>query len=530
MKRREATTVEHAQTAIASRFSAFLPPEESADFLGWGKRFLPHYFTHEPSRMHQWMAKRLEKMDHQRGLKYALIGPRRGAKSTIISLTSVLRDALKGREPYTMIVSDTAGQAAQHIAAAKHELESNEEIRNAYPNAYGVGPVWQHSLIQLRNGCVIHGLGTGSRIRGRKQRQDRPSKIVLDDPENDRHVSSETMRRRVQDWFYRSLMPMGDENTNFIVLGTALGRQGLVLGLLNKAGWKSRRIDGKAVPFKSLESMPDRMDLWDRWENLYLDVSTPHYAKNAKAFFIANRDLMVAGAKILWPARDTLYQLMTLRAELGHQAFESEHQGNPIDPSTCEWPEEYFMDESFWFDNWPRNVVVRTMALDPSKGKNVKRGDYSAIAKVAITDAGVVYCDFDMEVRTVDKIVSDSVKNVRSFRPNFFGVESNQFQELLKEDIANELESQHVECDVFPIENYGNKNARIRRLSPLLSKRRIRFKRTSPGALVCLQQLKDFPNGDHDDGPDALEMAIRSGYEFINGQQDEETNGIKVIY
>jgi hypothetical protein len=30
-----------------------------------------------------------------------------------------------------------------------------------------------------------------------------------------------------------------------------------------------------------------------------------------------------------------------------------------------------------------------------------------------------------------------------------------------------------------------------------------------------VEQLRDFPNGDHDDGPDALEMALRLASELL---------------
>ena len=38
----------------------------------------------------------------------------------------------------------------------------------------------------------------------------------------------------------------------------------------------------------------------------------------------------------------TLYDLMKLRATIGVAAFASEKQSDPIDPSLCEWPSEYF--------------------------------------------------------------------------------------------------------------------------------------------------------------------------------------------
>jgi len=61
----------------------------------------------------------------------------------------------------------------------------------------------------------------------------------------------------------------------------------------------------------------------------------------------------------------------------------------------------------------------------------------------------------------------------------------------------------------WPLENRVAKQVRIRRLSPYLAARRLRFKPHSPGTHMLVEQLKMFPAGDHDDGPDALEMALR---------------------
>jgi hypothetical protein len=46
----------------------------------------------------------------------------------------------------------------------------------------------------------------------------------------------------------------------------------------------------------------------------------------------------------------------------------------------------------------------------------------------------------------------------------------------------------------------------------------LRFKTRSPGTALLVQQLQDFPWGDHDDGPDALEQALRLMIELWNGR------------
>ena len=46
----------------------------------------------------------------------------------------------------------------------------------------------------------------------------------------------------------------------------------------------------------------------------------------------------------------------------------------------------------------------------------------------------------------------------------------------------------------------------------------MRFKSDSPGTLLLVDQLREFPVGDHDDGPDATEMAIRLAAELLQRQ------------
>jgi predicted phage terminase large subunit-like protein len=59
----------------------------------------------------------------------------------------------------------------------------------------------------------------------------------------------------------------------------------------------------------------------------------------------------------------------------------------------------------------------------------------------------------------------------------------------------------------------GNKRTRIEGLEPLIAQGRLLFSRQHD---KLLEQLRQFPLGAHDDGPDALEMAVRAS---IHGGQ-----------
>lgn len=517
-------TKQRLRIMIADRFAQYINPITVPSIITWGQRFLPDYFKDEPSLMHEWIDESLQDANTNRGQNVIVVGPRAGAKTTIAVTTQVLKRICEGLETYIIIVSDTWEQANDNLRAIKDELIENEAIREVYPHACGRGMIWQKSFIKTKNGIAVHAFGTGSHIRGRKERENRPSLVIFDDPENDDHIVSALRRKRTRSWFFQTLMNIGTEQTNTVVLGTALHRECLVMTLLNKSGWKARRVANKPTPFRAIEQWPLRMDLWNEWEKIYLDNDCEDYAERAEAFYEKNKTEMDDGAVVLWPDRESLYSLMVKRADIGHQAFETERQGNPIDPETCEWPEEYFDHETFWVDAFPQNLLIKVIALDPSKGKDENRGDYSSIAQVAVSENGHVYVSMNMKRRTTDKIISDTVSCYREFEAESAAIETNQFQELLATEIETEADSQHVEMEIVQYDNRAKKTMRIRRLSALYAKRRIHFVGKSESNLICVQQHRDFPNGDHDDGPDSLEMAIRRAFSKLKYNENEQSD------
>jgi predicted phage terminase large subunit-like protein len=221
--------------------------------------------------------------------------------------------------------------------------------------------------------------------------------------------------------------------------------------------------------------------------------------------------------KLLWPQRYTLYELMVQRATMGEVAFEAEHQGNPHDPSLCEWPEHYFTHAAFWFDEWPADAkwACKTVAVDPSKGKDSDHGDPSAIVKFGVTWQGVEYVEADIKLRTVDAICEDAAAHVKAFRPDGLYLEPVAFQELMAAPLRAAMKALGVEATIHLDVDNTAKEVRIRRLTEGLCQRRMRFKSRSPGTQVLVQQLRSFPNGDHDDGPDALEFARRLAIKLL---------------
>lgn len=220
----------------------------------------------------------------------------------------------------------------------------------------------------------------------------------------------------------------------------------------------------------------------------------------------------------------SLAELDQALADVGPHSFAQEYLAQFISVEGAEFPADYF-GEHLWFDEWPRDMRFKTMALDPSKGRDARVGDYSAFVMLGRSREGLLYVDADMQRRPAEKIVQDGVRLYREFRPDGFAIETNQFQELLAAEFKREFFAQgELLPQIYHLDNRVNKNVRIRALGALLQARIVRLKRGSPGAALLLNQLREFPVGEHDDGPDALEMAARLMSELRAGPVDSLGN------
>ena len=140
---------------------------------------------------------------------------------------------------------------------------------------------------------------------------------------------------------------------------------------------------------------------------------------------------------------------------------------------------------------------------------------------LGIGNDGLLYVEADLARRPTTQIVAEGVAWYRRFKPDAIGIEANQFQNLLGAQFESELAAQGVlGASPWLIDNRINKLVRIRRLGPYLDTHRLRFRNTA-STRILVDQLRTFPIGDHDDGPDALEMALRLAGRMMDRPDDD---------
>lgn len=320
--------------------------------------------------------------------------------------------------------------------------------------------------VEKREGGMI-AAGVGGPLTGKGANM-----LIVDDPiKNAEQANSEAARDKVWQWWESTALTRLEPGASVIIVQTRWHCDDL-------AGRSQREMPGENWRVLSLPALAEENDPLNR----------------------------PPGAA-LWPDRYNADYLTRLRDNRSLYWWKALYQQQPTRHESLEWPAGHF-EGDLWFDDWPADPGLRVITLDPSKGKT-RHSDFSAYVLAAYVQ-GAYFIEADLKRRPPGRIVEDGVEHCRRFKPWGLGVESNTWQDLLGVIFQPHLEdlNHHYGVELHEIYNHVNKTQRIRRLDPYLRNRRIRFRNT-PGTRLLVQQLKEFPLAAHDDGPDALEMALR---------------------
>ncbi len=462
------------------------------DFAFFARTYFPHYVSTAASVFHQYLFQRLpEIVDAAEGAREAMAAPRGNAKTTNGQIFFLWCD-LTDRKHFMCLMSDSFDQAAEMLEGIKTELEANPRLAADYPDRVGKGRAWKVGVVVTGGGHKIQAFGSGKRLRGVRHGARRPDLVWLDDIENDENVRSPEQRDKLEGWIDKAVDPLGppDGSMDIVYVGTILHYDAVLARKLKNPMWHATR-------FRAVIRWPDRMDLWDRWE----EVMRNDGKVEADAFYIERRGEMEAGAEVLWPAVQPFKRLMEIRVRVGRAAFDSEYMNDPISDSDA-----MFAKVTFWVDRLRMWVFLGV--CDPSLGKKSRRNDPSAILVGGLNrETGVLdVVEAQIRRRLPDKIISDIIGLHREYRCLRWGIESVQFQEFFRTELVRRSAALGWPVPAIPLLNSDDKELRIESVQPHVANGLIRF---SPNHTTLLEQLRHWPHADHDDGPDALEMLWR---------------------
>lgn len=467
------------------------------DYEFFCRTYFPHYVKSDPSLFHRWFFDTIPGLiDRPQGQFVNISAPRGEAKSTLGTQLFTLWCIVTKRKRYIPIVMDALDQAATMLEAVKVELESNPRLQMDFPDACGAGRVWNAGVIVTHGNVKVQAFGSGKRMRGLRHGPYRPDLVMLDDIENDENVRSKEQRDKVEAWVKKVVLPLGppDGTMDVLYLNTILHYDSAANRFHKNPAWRRKK-------FQAIVQWPDRMDLWEKWEELFVnqqdDGASPDAETEADAFYREHKALMDAGAVVSWPAVRPLIKLMQIRAA-GHHEFDCEYQNDPTNDENS-----FFQSMKFWVQ--PCRDWIFYGAHDPSLGRlNKSRDPAATLVGGFDRNHGILdVVEAIVARRLPDRQISDIIAFQREYHCLVWAFEAVQFQEFMRQQLIARSAREGVPVPAVPIIPHSDKDLRIEALSPHVANGLIRF---SPRHTVLNSQLRHWPEADHDDGPDALEM------------------------
>lgn len=387
-----------------------------------------------------------------------MAAPRGHAKSTVVSLFYVLWSALTGRNQFILLVSKTQALAAQLLRSIRIELETNQGLIGEYANQ--VTGRWNETEIVMANGCMIAAAGAGKQLRGIRNMQHRPDLVIVDDLEGEEYVRRRDNREKLKHWFQSTLSnTMHPSKGRMVVVGTVLHPYSLLSELVNP--------------------------------NLF-------------PAFVKMRFQAIENDQAIFPDRFSKQKLDEIKAEIGSYAFACEYQNQPVDV-------ESKMFQTSWlsyYDAVPSNLYVIT-AIDPAVSES-ESADYTAAITIgfdAKTNA-IYVLDIYRKRGTVDNHARAIQAIYQRFNPSMIYVEDMAFQAVWRQVIYDAASRNGINLPLRGIKNLKDKQLRIQSLQSMFENGKILLRRDMREFIE--DEYDIYPNSDHDDMLDALEVAVRN--------------------
>lgn len=392
-----------------------------------------------------------------------IVAPRGHAKSTVITVVDNLFDICNQNEKYIMIISDTPEQAKEHLSNIVEELESNERLINFYGRLYegrktirGQKEKWTENEIITKTGIKIVAKGWRLKTRGARFKEDRPTKIVLDDVESDETVNSETMRNKLKDIFERKILNLGSFDTKIRIVGTILHFDSLLQHEVDnpRPGWT----------IKFYKSIQENKPIWPEW----------------------------------W----TMDRLIEKKTEIGSLAFEQEFQNNPIDPQV-----QIIKPKSYYEGNLDFNTLDCYAYIDLAISEK-ETADYTAIVTIGRhRETGKLYVIDPVRIRgSVEDQLNLVYEQNSKYRYLEFGVESVAYQKAFAQILQNRSNQSGIYIPVIEIQVDKDKVRRTQEIVPYIENGTILFNKNHQDFIL---ELVQFPKSAHNDYVDSFVGAVK---------------------
>ena len=469
------------------------------DMMLFGKVCIPNMFSAKSPDFHYELTKHITNTDNK---QINIVAPRGHAKSSIVGGVLPMWHLFFGEgKKLIVLVSRTQDHAVKLLGLIKDTLDYGDQCRQLF-GYWGQHSAksWAKAEVELKDGSVIICKGTGQQLRGIKIGNQRPSLIIVDDPEDENNTkTAEAMESNLR-WLLQSAVPSLDPRKGrIIIVGTPQHQRCLVETLKDMTGWLN-------LTYKP--DFENGLALWEDWWSIAKLKQKKEELDSINRLSVFYREYMceIVGDE------DQLFRLEDLNYYKGEIDFDEDKNA-------------FLKLESPRKTKIPINIFT---GVDPASSTK-QTADYSVIFNIAVDPEGNRYVlPYYRNRANPLQLAEAIVKNFRQYRSEKTRIESVGYQEMLRQYVIKRCEEENLFIPGLNIkENPRNsKSRRLESLQPIFSRGKVFI-------LDDMQDLKNelslFPRGKHDDLLDGFYYANKGCYEPYHEVVDTPTLGGKMF-
>jgi predicted phage terminase large subunit-like protein len=455
------------------------------NMIMFGKVIMPNMFSVPSPDFHYKIADALLEEDNK---QINIIAPRGHAKSSIVGGVYPLYHIMNhSGAKLIVLVSRTQDHAIKLLGTIKDTIEYSTTFRQIY-GYWGQHSArqWAKSEVELKDGSMIICKGTGQQLRGIKVGSQRPTLIIVDDPEDENNTkTAEAMEANLR-WLLQSAVPSLDpQKGKIIVIGTPQHQRCMVEVLKEMKGWHNMHFS---------PSITKNTALWEEWQPIKKLVQKKEELESIGRSSVFYREYM---CQIIGD-EDQLFKLDYIQ----YHDYELE-----IDS-----------DGYHYLKNKDKTIPVNVfMGVDPASSVR-KTADYSVIMPVAVDENNNRYIlQYYRNRATPMQLAENIIEYFKMFKPVKVRVESVGYQEMLREYLRQRCDEEKIFISGLEIKESPrtSKSSRLETMQPYFAQKKMYM-------LETMEELKDelllYPRGKHDDLLDGLFYATKKCFAPVHNE------------
>lgn len=410
------------------------------------------------------------------------IAPRMCGKSTWINHILPIWAGAHFHKRYLIAFSDSDTQAQKWLGNFKLEIDSNELLREDFPEFVGVRKLGGRDYLDNRNvtmrgnGFIFQVAGADNNVAGANINGQRPEIILFDDIEpTESNYSAHEAQKRL------STVLSGHFYLNIAAIKVFIGTTTMPDSIIDQM----RKVSEAEKRFREdnewdTEAFRNSLDPNYRWvvDN---NIRTHYWPA-----ILPTDD----GERSLWPEK---WSMDYLNAQRGTREFAMNMMNRPVSMDGGYWSEDDIeIDEPAFYGN-------TLISLDPAVTTK-RKSDYTGICVMSRGDDGRLYVRYAEQVKYTSDQLREHVDHlIKEYGAKVLYIETNQGGDLWKQVFAG------IPAKFRSIRQTERKEVRAAQAHDIYRKGKVAHIRHFP---TLEEQMLAFPRVPHDDVVDAVVSAV----------------------